>query len=80
MQNELSAYQNATGSIEVMMRKHTVYTDRPQYQQVQHDVQALLNNLTGNDPSQTDVNNPTEKNAENPEPNVPTTPCGNEQG
>lgn len=80
MQNELSAYQNATGSIEEMMRKHTVYTDCPQYQQVQHDVQALLNKLTGNDPSQTDVNNPTEKNAENPEPNVPSPPCGNEQG
>lgn len=42
MQNELSAYQNAMGSIEEMMRKHTVYTDCPQYKKVQSDVRALL--------------------------------------
>ena len=46
MQNELSAYQNAIGSIEEMMRKHTVYTNCPQYQRVQDDIKQLLNQLT----------------------------------
>ena len=46
MQNELSAYQNAIGSIEEMMRKHTVYTNCPQYRRVQDDVKRLLDQLT----------------------------------
>ncbi len=45
MQNELSAYQNAMGSIEEMMRKHTVYMDCPQYKRVQSDVQSLLSQI-----------------------------------
>ena len=45
MQNELSAYQNAMGSIEEMMRKHTVYMDCPQYKMVQSDVQSLLSQI-----------------------------------
>lgn len=50
MQNELSAYQNATASIEEMMRKHTIYTHCPEYLQVQEDIRKMLNNLkTKND-------------------------------
>ena len=45
MQNELSAYQNATGSIEEMLRKHTTYVSCPQYQRVQHDIRQLINQL-----------------------------------
>ncbi len=45
MQNELSAYQNAMGSIEEMMRKHTVYMDCPQYKRVQSDVKRLLSQM-----------------------------------
>ena len=45
MQNELSAYQNAIGSLEEMLRKHTSYMDCPQYRKVQDDVKALLYQL-----------------------------------
>lgn len=42
MQNELSAYQNATASIEEMLRKHTAYMDCPLYQRVQNDIRQWL--------------------------------------
>ena len=42
MQNELSAYQNATASIEEMLRKHTAYMDCPLYQRVQNDIGQWL--------------------------------------
>lgn len=45
MQNELSAYQNAMGSIEEMLRKHTTYTNCPQYQQIQHDISSFITQL-----------------------------------
>ena len=45
MQNELSAYQNAMGNIEEMLRKHTTFTTCPQYQQIQHDVANLITQL-----------------------------------
>ena len=45
MQNELSAYQNAIGSLEEMLRKHTSYMDCPQYRKIQDDVKALLYQL-----------------------------------
>lgn len=44
MQNELSAYQNATGSIEEMMRKHTAYYDCPLYRKIQEDIRTFLKN------------------------------------
>lgn len=42
MQNELSAYQNATASIEEMLRKHTAYMACPLYQRVQNDIRQWL--------------------------------------
>ncbi len=45
MQNELSAYQNATASIEEMLRKHTLYADCPLYRRVQDDVRQLLRRI-----------------------------------
>ncbi len=52
-QNELSAYQHAMGDIAEMLRKHTAYTDCPQYQQVQADLRKLIasieKSLTSND-------------------------------
>ena len=42
MQNELSAYQNATASVEEMLRKHTQYAECPLYRRVQADVKALI--------------------------------------
>lgn len=42
MQNELSAYQNATGPIDEMLRKHTAYMDCPQYLRVQNDIRQWL--------------------------------------
>lgn len=81
MQNELSAYQNATGSIEEMMRKHTVYTNCPQYVQVQNDVKALLHQLsqTETDTTPTDANAP-HHHAENSEQAISTLSPNNEQG
>lgn len=49
MQNELSAYQNASASIEEMLRKHTCFTSCAQYKQVQSDVQALVNRLSSSE-------------------------------
>lgn len=45
MQNELSAYQNAMGNIEEMLRKHTTFTSCQQYKQIQQDVANLLTQL-----------------------------------
>lgn len=45
MQNELSAYQNATASIEEMLRKHTQYVQCPQYLRVQDDVRQLIQRM-----------------------------------
>lgn len=45
MQNELSAYQNAMGNIEEMLRKHTTYTNCPQYKQIQQDISSLITQL-----------------------------------
>lgn len=45
MQNELSAYQNAMGSIEEMLRKHTTYTNCPQYKQIQYDISSFITQL-----------------------------------
>lgn len=47
MQNELSAYQNATSPIHEMLRKHTAYTSCPQYRRVQDDVRRMLRELSG---------------------------------
>ena len=45
MQNELSAYQNATASIEEMLRKHTQYMQCPLYARIQDDVRRLLERM-----------------------------------
>ena len=45
MQNELSAYQNAMGNIEEMLRKHTTFVGCPQYKQIQQDVANLITQL-----------------------------------
>lgn len=45
MQNELSAYQNATCPVEEMLRKHTAYMTCSFYRRVQDDVRALLTEL-----------------------------------
>lgn len=45
MQNELSAYQNATASIEDMLRKHTSFSNCAQYQHIQNDVRQLIAQL-----------------------------------
>lgn len=45
MQNELSAYQNATAPIDEMLRKHTDYMDCPQYRRVQDDVRRFISQL-----------------------------------
>lgn len=45
MQNELSAYQNASASIEEMLRKHTGFLDCPQYKQIQEDIRYLLEHM-----------------------------------
>ena len=45
MQNELSAYQNATAAIEEMLRKHTTYTECPQYKRVQTDIKDFIDSL-----------------------------------
>ena len=45
MQNELSAYQNAMGNIEEMLRKHTTFVGCPQYKQIQEDVANLITQL-----------------------------------
>lgn len=58
MQNELSAYQNATGSIEEMLRKHTSFTDCPQYKRIQNDVRRLIAQLEAT--QQTTTNDNTE--------------------
>lgn len=42
MQNELSAYQHAVGSVEEMLRKHTSYVTAPPYLRVQDDVRRFL--------------------------------------
>lgn len=41
-QNELASYQHSIGLVEEMLRKHTTYTDCPEYQRVQADIKALL--------------------------------------
>lgn len=61
MQNELSAYQNATAPVEEMLRKHTDYVTCPQYQRVQADVRHLvemLENSTKQADSEPDVASP----------------------
>ena len=45
MQNELAAYQHAVAGVEEMLRKHTGYTDAPQYRQVTERVRAFLQHL-----------------------------------
>ena len=42
-QNELASYQHSIGLVEEMLRKHTTYTDCPEYQRVQADIKAFLN-------------------------------------
>ena len=42
MQNELSAYQHAVGTVEEMLRKHTGYVGAPTYRRVQEDVRSFL--------------------------------------
>lgn len=44
MQNELSAYQNATSPVDEMLRKHTAYTSCPLYLHTQNDIRAFLKN------------------------------------
>lgn len=45
MQNELSAYQNATAPLDEMLRKHTDYMECPQYRQIQADIRQFLAGL-----------------------------------
>lgn len=42
MQNELSAYQHATASIEEMVRKYSAYTNAPLYRAIQQNIQQFL--------------------------------------
>lgn len=51
MQNELSAYQNATATIDEMMRKHTVYVQCPEYQRVQADIRQMMLHLSPQPPT-----------------------------
>lgn len=42
LENELSAYRHASGSIDEMLRKHTGYTECPQFQKIVDDIKQLL--------------------------------------
>lgn len=46
MQNELAAYQNATATIEEMLRKHTQYMTCPLYLRIQDDLRAFVDKLS----------------------------------
>lgn len=46
MQNELAAYQNATATIEEMLRKHTQYMSCPLYLRIQDDVRTFVDRLS----------------------------------
>lgn len=45
MQNELSAYQNASAGVEEMLRKHTGFFNCPQYLRVQEDIRRFLEQM-----------------------------------
>lgn len=45
MQNELSAYQHSSASIEEMLRKHTGYKECEQYKMVQNSIRKFLEGL-----------------------------------
>lgn len=62
MQNELSGYQNATATIEEMLRKHTAYMDCPQYKRIQDDIRQLIEMLHNKGADEPTTENPTENN------------------
>lgn len=46
MQNELAAYQNATMTVEHVLRHHTDYDSCPQYQRIREDIRAMVEKIT----------------------------------
>lgn len=56
MQNELAAYQNATQTVEQVLRHHSDYEDCPQYQKIREDVRRVLDAVK---PATADIEQPT---------------------
>ena len=64
MQNELSAYQHATATVEEMLRKHTAYTECAEYKRVQADIGHWLGKLEAEQPGRAALTQAAEQRAE----------------